>query len=198
MKSQVSELNDSLLNICSNYIPNKTVLCEEKDPPWLTNGIRTVIEMKNNAQKKYIRSGIRHNYYVRLENLTTDVSNLIHDTKTEYHSKLVAILVDPSTSAKLYCSILKTFANGRKVAVIPPLLINNEFTSNLKTKANHFNRFYNQQCTAIFTDSSIHSSVNLATINCSFNHFATGNLFKNFNFFYHFQFNNLYLIKEKK
>ena len=52
MKSQVSELNDSLLNICSNYIPNKTVLCEEKDPPWLTNGIRTVIEMKNNAQKK--------------------------------------------------------------------------------------------------------------------------------------------------
>ena len=72
-------------------------------------------------------------------------------------------MVNPSTSAKTYWSILKTFANGRKVPVIPPLLINNEFISNFKTKANYFNKFFNQQCTAISTDSSIPSSVNLAT-----------------------------------
>ena len=47
--------------------------------------------------------------------------------------------------------------------MIPPLLTNNEFISNFKTKANYFNRFFNQQCTAISTDSSIPSSVNLAT-----------------------------------
>ena len=163
VESQASELNDLLLNIYSNYIPNKTVLCDEKDPPWMTNGIRTAIEMKNNAYKEYIRSGMRHNYYVRLENLTTEFSNLIRDTKTEYHSKLAAKLVNPSTSAKTYWSILKTFANDRKVPVIPPLLINNEFISNFKTKANYFNRFFNQQCTAISTDSSTPSSVNLAT-----------------------------------
>ena len=58
---------------------------------------------------------------------------------------------------------LKTFANGRKVPVIPPLPINNEFISNFKTEANYFNRFVNQQCTAICADSSIPSSVNLAT-----------------------------------
>ena len=58
---------------------------------------------------------------------------------------------------------MKTIANGRKVPVIPPLLINNGFISNFKTKANYFNRFFNQQCTAISTDSSIPSSVNLAT-----------------------------------
>ena len=75
----------------------------------MTNGIRTVIEMKNNAYKEYIRSGMRHNYYVRLVNLTTELSNLIHDTKTEYHSKLAAKLVNPNTSAKTCWSILKTF-----------------------------------------------------------------------------------------
>ena len=160
---QVSELNYLLLNIYSNYVPNKTVLCDDKDPTWMTNGIRTVIEMKNNAYKEYIRSGMRHNYYVRLENLTNELSNLVRDTKTEYHSKLAAKLVNPSTSAKTYWSILKTFANGRKVPVIPPLLINNEFISNFKTKANYFNRFFNQQCTVISTDSSIPSSVNLKT-----------------------------------
>ena len=73
----------------------------------MTNGIRTAIEMKNNAYKEYIRSGMRHNYYVRIENLTTGLSNLIRDTKTEYHSKLAAKLVNPSTSAKTYWSILK-------------------------------------------------------------------------------------------
>ena len=161
MESQLSELNDLLLNIYSNYIPNKTVLCDDKDPPWMTNGIRTAIEMKNNTYKECIRSGMRHNYYVRLENLTTKLSNLIRDTKTDYHSKLAAKLINPSTSAKTYWSILKTFASGRKVKVIHPLLINNEFIS--KTKANYFNRFSNQQFTVISPDSSIPSSVNLAT-----------------------------------
>ena len=43
----------------------------------MTNGIKAVIEIKNNAYKEYIRSGMRHIYYVRLENLTTEHWNLI-------------------------------------------------------------------------------------------------------------------------
>ena len=73
----------------SNYIPNKTVLCDDKDLPWITNGMRAVIKMKNNAHEKYIRSGTRHNYYVCLENLIIELLNLIHSTKTEYWSILV-------------------------------------------------------------------------------------------------------------
>ena len=76
-------LNDLPLNIYSNYIPNKTVLCNDKDPPWMTNAIRTAIEMKNNAYKEYVRLGMRHNYYVCLEALMTELLNLICDTKTE-------------------------------------------------------------------------------------------------------------------
>ena len=110
-----------------------------------------------------IRSGTRYNYYIRIENLTTEHSNLIHDTKTEYYSKLTAKLVNPSTRANIYWSILKTFANCRKVPLIPSLLINNEFIANFKTKANYCNLFFNQQYTAISTDSSIPSSVNLGT-----------------------------------
>ena len=167
MESRVSELND--LNIYSNYIPNKTVLCDDRDPPWMTNGIRTIIEMKNNVYEEYNRSGMRRNYYERLEDLTTELWNLIHNTEIEYHSKLAAKLINPITSVKTYLSISETFANGRKVPAAPPLLINDEFISNFKTKANFFNRFFNQQCTAISTDSSIPSSVNLATNECKYN-----------------------------
>ena len=83
--------------------------------------------MKKNAYQEYIRSGMMHNYYVCLENLVTELLNLIHNTKTQYHSKLAAKLVNPSASAKTYWLILNIFANGRQVSVIPPLLINNRF-----------------------------------------------------------------------
>ena len=89
MEPQVSELNNLLLNIYSSFIPNRTVLCDDKDPPWMINGIRAAIEMKKNAYKEYITL-IIHNNYGCLENLTTEHSNLIRDTKTEYHSKLAA------------------------------------------------------------------------------------------------------------
>ena len=79
MESQVSELNNLILNSYSNYIPNKTVLYDDKDPSWETNGIRSVIEMKKNAYKEYIWSDMKHHYHVRLENLTTKLSNLIRD-----------------------------------------------------------------------------------------------------------------------
>ena len=139
------------------------VLYDHKDSPWMTNGIIIAIKMKNNAHKEYIRSEMRYDYYVRFKNLKIELSNLIPDTKTEYHSKLATKLVNPSTSAKVYWSIFRIFANGSKVPVIPQLLINSGIVSNFKTKANYFNRFFNQQCTAISTDSSIPSSINLAT-----------------------------------
>ena len=34
----------------------------------MTNRIRTAIKIKNNAYKEYVRLGMRHEYYVRLEN----------------------------------------------------------------------------------------------------------------------------------
>ena len=48
---------------------------------------------------------------------------------------------DPKTNAKTYWSILKTFYNGKKVLIIPPLLINNKLISDFKLKANYFNDF---------------------------------------------------------
>ena len=58
--------------------------------------------MKNNAYKEYIRSGMKHDYYVHLGNLTTKLSNLMRGTRFEYHSKSGAKLVNPSTSFKTY------------------------------------------------------------------------------------------------
>ena len=71
---QISELNDLILNIYANYFPKNYILCKDKDSPWMTIGIRTTIKMKNNPYKEHIRSGMRHDYYVRLENLAIELS----------------------------------------------------------------------------------------------------------------------------
>ena len=70
----VSELNDLLLIIYANYFPKNYILRNDKDCPWMTIGIRTATKMKINPYKKYIRSGMRHDYYVRFENLTIELS----------------------------------------------------------------------------------------------------------------------------
>ena len=64
-------------------------------------------------------------------------------------------LNNPKTSAKTYWSILKTFYNGKKIPVIPPLLINNKHVSNFKTKANLFSAFFASYCTPLDSSSKI-------------------------------------------
>ena len=48
---------------------------------------------------------------------------------------------------------MKTFVNGKKTPIIPPLLVNNNLISDFREKANIFNDFFVQQCQAIANDS---------------------------------------------
>ena len=71
VEAKVSEFNKLLLNICRNYILNKSVLWDHKDRPWTSDEVRTAIKIENDAYKDFFRSGIRQNHYAYLENLTT-------------------------------------------------------------------------------------------------------------------------------
>ena len=51
---QVHFFNKTILNIFHNYIPNKTILCNDKDPPWFNNEIRKILTKKNEIFKQYI------------------------------------------------------------------------------------------------------------------------------------------------
>ena len=50
---------------------------------------------------------------------------------------------------------LKTFYNGKKVPIIPPLLINNKLISNFEIKADYFNNFFTFQCTPLDINNNI-------------------------------------------
>ena len=51
---QVNFFNKTILNIFSNYILNKTIVCNDKDSPCFNNKIRKILTKKNEILKQYI------------------------------------------------------------------------------------------------------------------------------------------------
>ena len=60
---KVHFFNKTILNIFHNYIPNKTILCNEKDPAWFNNEIRKILTMENKIFEQYIANGESQTHY---------------------------------------------------------------------------------------------------------------------------------------
>ena len=44
-------------NIFSEFIPNKTITCDNLDPPWMTPSLKSVIKRKHRVYNKYVKRG---------------------------------------------------------------------------------------------------------------------------------------------
>ena len=126
MHKQVRNLNRTLMNNFSNFIPNKLVTFNDKDPNQIAPNLRKKINWKNCIYKEYIKNGKTNYHYLQLENAISEISVAISRGKDDYNSRLAQKLRDPSASSKIYWSILKRFFSEKKVPIIPPLLINNK------------------------------------------------------------------------
>ena len=80
----------------------------------------------------------------RLQKAGAELLNIIKSSKENFYNNLAKKLNNPNTSSKTYWSIMKTFVNGKKTLIIPPLLVNNNLFSNFREKANIFNDFFVQ------------------------------------------------------
>ena len=124
---QVLILNKTLLNVFSNYVPNKIVTFNDKDSPSKTQYLKSQINWHNNVYQEYHRKWNHSaNGFIFLENVISEVSDLIFNRKNVYYNQLAQKLNDPKTSSKTYWSILKTFYDGKKVPLIPSLFIKNK------------------------------------------------------------------------
>ena len=99
-----------------------------------------------------------------LSNITLELSNAISFSKTKHHEILWIKLNDPKIAPKTYWSILKTFANGSKIPLMLPLLVNNDFVTDFLNKANLFNNFFREQCRPITNDSSLPNNPTIETV----------------------------------
>ena len=155
INEQVILFNGTILNIFHNFIPNKMILCDDMDPPWMNEKIRHLINKKKAIFQKQKKSNTVD--HAILSNITLELSNAVR-------YEILAIKVnDPKIAPKTYWSILKTF-NGSKIPLIPPLFVNNEFVTDFLEKANLFNDFFREQCRPITNDSSLPNNQILETV----------------------------------
>ena len=157
---QVELFNKTLLNIFHNFIPNKIILCDDKDLPWMNDEIKNLIKRMS---KIHCQRKSRHLDYASLNSITQDLSNAVNSSKLKYHERLALNLNDPKTAPKTYWKLLKTFVNGTKIPLIPPLLVGNQLVTDFLVKANLFNDYFSQQCTTVDNDSSIPPNITFAT-----------------------------------
>ena len=123
---QVTIFNQTLMNIFSDYIPNKLITVDDKDPPWMDESSKKKIMAKKYACKSFNTNKNNYYAYLKLQTVSTELSEMILKRKEDYYRLLSDKLNDPHTSTKSYWYILKTLYNGKRIPLIPPTLINSK------------------------------------------------------------------------
>ena len=141
-----------------NYVPYKYISIDDKDLVWMNKNIKTKIKKTTLFYEKYIENGRLESDFILLEKLITELNDLIFSTKTLYYENLAKKLNNLLLQTKTYWSILKTFYNDKKILLIPPLLEDDKFVTDMKTKADIFNKFFSEQCTPLKNDSKLPSN----------------------------------------
>ena len=78
MHEQVELFSKTLINIFHNFIPNKTILCDDKDPAWMNDEIKKFIKGKNWLFQCQRKSGNLD--YASLNSITQEVSNAVNSS----------------------------------------------------------------------------------------------------------------------
>ena len=161
---QVKFLNEVLLNIHSNFIPNKVKTIRPCQAPWITKSVKNSLRKKNRAYKNFVRRGQPDDKLEGIKNMIAEGSKLIEDAKRKYLLKVGNTLANPETSSKTYWTLINTVLNKAKIPIIPPLLENGLFITDFTEKAQIFNDFFILQCTTVDTGSEIPQYIPAAAI----------------------------------
>ena len=96
INEQVILFNRTILNISHNFIPNKIILCDDREPPWMNDSIKLLIKRKKAMFQKQKESNTVDNAI--LSDTTLELSNAISFSKAKYHERLAIKLNDPKTA----------------------------------------------------------------------------------------------------
>ena len=78
-----------------NYVPNKYITIDDKDPVWMNETVKLKIKTKNNMYNKYIQNGRFQSDFLLLEILITELNELMNTTKALYYQNLSKRLNNP-------------------------------------------------------------------------------------------------------
>ena len=122
----------------------------------MNDRIKLKIQQKNSVFKEYVKNGKTAHVCQNLQFAITELSELYNGKKEWVQFSIKAKFKHTCNKCnKTYCTILKAFYSGKKIPLIPPLIINDQLITDFQEKANYFNLYFAKQCTPIENDSSI-------------------------------------------
>ena len=110
---KVSIFSNTITNILSNFIPQETIVCDNKDPAWLNKAIKSVIHKKyetiKKPRKRYnnIQLLQRQRIFQEKLNFFINVSRQNHYSRmptkrTKFHKSSMAYWQQPFSNNKKY------------------------------------------------------------------------------------------------
>ena len=147
--SKVDLLNETLLNIFRNYIPNKKIKCYYRQASWMTYDIKAYLKERSKLTKIYHKNGRQKSNYDKVLEKFADCTKKITQAKNDYINKMTNSLQNPSTASKTYWAILSCLLYNKKNLAIPSLVVDGKLVPGFCEKANLFNIFFSSICTQI-------------------------------------------------
>ena len=144
-----------LLNVYHNFIPNKKIKFNYKDPPWMTEIVKDQLRERSNLVKRYYKNSKKNTDLHKALTKSNVCTEIILAAKEKYINELSKKLSNPETASKTYWKILNRFLSNKKIPSIPPLLVNGEMISNFSKKAELFNKFFASQCMPLSNASTL-------------------------------------------
>ena len=142
-----------LLEIMKFYVPNSIKTFSDKDAPWITPEVKTIIKKNKRVFKKWIDNGRKPEDREMVTHVQYETNNAITNAKNKYYSDLGNKICDSNTGKKCFWTAFNRLVNNKKITNIPPLIENNKYIACFKEKASIFNRYFAMQCRPLVTAS---------------------------------------------
>ena len=138
---KVAICNRTILNILHNFVPHKTLLVDDKDPPRLSNKIKTIINKKNTIFKHFRQNSNNLQIWNKLE---SPLTKSIAESKRNFHYRMADKLHNTQKSSKPYWSLLKRFLDNKNIPLILHFSHDNEFVTSFRKKVEFFNSLFDK------------------------------------------------------
>ena len=138
---KVNLLNETILTISRNYIPNKKIKFNYCKPPSMNENIKRCLKERFKLTKNFSKKGQKREDKEKFEAKASYYMEQIMKAKNNYTIRTTNTLNDPQVAPKTYWSILNRSLYNNKIPAIPPLFVNGKFVSHFCIKANLFNDF---------------------------------------------------------
>ena len=138
----------------SNFIPDKKMIFDDREPLWFDKKIKNLIKYKNQIYKDTPDRKSNHYFQFHFRYIQNLINKKIDQARRKYYKNMSSKFSDKSLNPKKYWSLLKKL-NSRKVPGIPSIYHNNKFISEIKAERELFNPYFAGQYTPLVNNSQL-------------------------------------------